>query len=243
MTRNYKLFLVGRTSNGKSSTGNSILSSKPFSLNSEEIVVKSGKANQYDVTLVDGYGIGDSVKDLKGDMKRLIYNIEKVFNENLNNCFSALLLVIPLYVRYTHQESESVRVVKSIFGQNVFEKCGIIVMTYGDMFPPPTRCTSFDTWCKEQKGDIRKLLSECNNRYVLFDNKTCDKNIQKVQVDKLMTEVIKINQEYNDRDFENASTQRNALKGLDADNNSQSSEDVRRPLFEPGSYGDGSVLI
>ncbi|XP_059152014.1 uncharacterized protein LOC131938129 [Physella acuta] len=208
----YKLLLVGRTGNGTSSTGNSIIPGKPFPLTSNTMIKHSGVVNGINVEVVDGTGIGDVAEDLNGDMKTLVLDVESMFNNKLSRSFTALVLVLKLGTRFTNQEKESVRIVKSIFGEDVFRKCGIILMTYGDNYINE-ESGSFDVWIRNQSGNFRTLLEECEFRCVMFNNKTRDEDKVREQVDKLMSAVAQVKYTpYTSRDFDNAKRIRQRLK-------------------------------
>uniref|UniRef100_A0A2C9L358 AIG1-type G domain-containing protein n=1 Tax=Biomphalaria glabrata TaxID=6526 RepID=A0A2C9L358_BIOGL len=59
-------------------------------------------------------------------------------------------------------------------------------MTYGDLYEQES-CTDFLDWVSDQKsGVFREFLQECDNRIVLFNNKTSDKEKQEGQLMKLL---------------------------------------------------------
>ncbi|XP_059140853.1 GTPase IMAP family member 7-like [Physella acuta] len=162
------LLVVGRTGNGKSSTINSILQ-KQVTTRGDEISVNTNG----DLTLIDGSGIGDTGDDMIVTPRDLIDSIK----EKMAQGFTALLFMLKYGVRFTQQEKNAVKTVKSIFGEDVFRNWGIIVMTHGDNFEldqDEDYCQSFQDWCQDQRGDIQNLFQECSGRCVLFNNKRPD---------------------------------------------------------------------
>ncbi|CAL1546308.1 unnamed protein product [Lymnaea stagnalis] len=94
-------------------------------------------------------------------------------------------------VRYTKQEKDSVKMIKCIFGENIFVDWGIIVFTYGDNFYTDSQIT-FDDWCREQTGDIKSLFEEVQYRCVIFDNKSVNIELQNRQRSTLSTLINRV---------------------------------------------------
>uniref|UniRef100_A0A2C9KLW5 AIG1-type G domain-containing protein n=1 Tax=Biomphalaria glabrata TaxID=6526 RepID=A0A2C9KLW5_BIOGL len=75
-------------------------------------------------------------------------------------------------------------------------------MTYGDLFEMECEGLSFKEWCERETGNFKELLSECNQRIILLNNKTKDASVKKHQVLELLKLVDQLNgKRYNDENF------------------------------------------
>ena len=108
----------------------------------------------------------------------------------------ALLFVIRLG-RYTKEDHDVYTRLKALLDERIKDHT-IIVFTHGDQLKP-TAGQSIHEIIQDGPDNLKNLMAECGNRYVLFDN--TEKN-KRSQVDELMRMVFKLKKDNEDKPYQ-----------------------------------------
>uniref|UniRef100_A0A2C9M5X3 AIG1-type G domain-containing protein n=1 Tax=Biomphalaria glabrata TaxID=6526 RepID=A0A2C9M5X3_BIOGL len=208
LSNDINILVLGRSGNGKSSTGNTILGSPEFRVNAgttatnSSIESKSKTWGNLSIRVVDGPSLEDAVLEASTNLDKMLSSIKEALQQ-CDYSFHGLVVVLKFGQRFTKQEKDAIVMIKSILGKDVLRKYGVCVMTYGDNFDNEMEESDgleFIDWCKQQTGEIADLFQECSYRCVLFDNKTKDEEKQSDQRQTLFR-FINTNLKYSEAEF------------------------------------------
>ncbi|KAK7478057.1 hypothetical protein BaRGS_00030733 [Batillaria attramentaria] len=182
----YQFVVIGKTGNGKSATCNTILGRKQFAIGrgvsttTLQVQVEEGTRMGCRLKVVDTPDLSNmSVATWK--MEQEVSQWKKLARPGP----SAVLLTVRCDIRYTPEEFEIYRQIKQLWGSDLKKRL-VVAFTFGD-------CQDRDIRVEMRNAgqELKKVLEDAKNRYIVFDNKATDNDQQVSELIRIARDISK----------------------------------------------------
>jgi hypothetical protein len=157
----------------------------------EQVQLKDGRK----LNVIDTPGLFDPTMKQDNLLKEIVKCID-LAKDGLHG----VLLVLSVRNRFSEEENAALEILQTLFGEKILNYM-VVIFTGGDELDADGK--TFEDYLSTSSDALQEVLYQCNNRRLLFDNRSKDPTVKEKQISELLKQIDDIIDQNGGRPYTN----------------------------------------